>query len=240
MQFSAAWSLARLSDELPAITVLKKAVEAQLPDEFHALQLVLRRMEPAAAARWLNGLAQDSRSTRQAVIGAGIVGTPDAVGWLLAMMAVPALARVAGEAFTMITGVDLAAAKLEGDWPEGFSAGPTEDPADDNVEMDQDENLPWPDAAKLAAWWEKRRGDFAPGVRHLCGRPLSEDWLEHVLRHGYQRQRAAAALELALLRPNEPLFNVRAPGHRQQELLGLRARSQAGNLPDSAARSINV
>jgi hypothetical protein len=227
----------RFSDRLlAAITVLKKTVESRSPDESRALQMVLRRMETAAAARWLNGLSQDSRSMREAVTGAGIVGTPDAVGWLLEMMAVPALARVAGEAFTMITGVDLAAEKLEGEWPEGFSAGPTEDPADDNVEMDQDENLPWPDAAKLAAWWEKRRGDFVPGVRHLCGRPLTEDWLEHVLRHGYQRQRAAAALELSLRRPEEPLFNVRAPGHRQQELLGLRPMPQVAELPDSAAR----
>jgi hypothetical protein len=56
----------------------------------------------------------------------------------------------------------------------------------------------------------------------LCGRPITGDWLEDVLRNGYQRQRAAAALELSLLRPEQPLFNVRAPGRRQQEILGLR------------------
>ena len=33
---------------------------------------------------------------------------------------------------------------------------------------------------------------------------------------GYQRQRAAAALELAILKPGRPLFEVRAPGWRQQ------------------------
>jgi hypothetical protein len=51
---------------------------------------------------------------------------------------------------------------------------------------------------------------------------MTEDWLEHVLRYGYQRQRAAAALELAIRRPGTPLFNVKAPGYRQQQLLGLR------------------
>jgi hypothetical protein len=47
------------------------------------------------------------------------------------------------------------------------------------------------------------------------GKPISIDWLEQVLRIGYQRPRAAAALELAILRPGQPLFEVRAPGFRQ-------------------------
>jgi hypothetical protein len=40
-----------------------------------------------------------------------------------------------------------------------------------------------------------------------------------VLRSGYQRQRIAAALELALMRPDRPLFERRAPAFRQQALL---------------------
>jgi hypothetical protein len=35
----------------------------------------------------------------------------------------------------------------------------------------------------------------------------------------FQRQRAAAALELAILQPGQPLFEVRAPGFRQQQIL---------------------
>jgi uncharacterized protein (TIGR02270 family) len=221
-RFAAAWSVARLTHDEPALQVLKKTVELHSPDHSRALQLVLRRLPPSEAAAWINTLAQNPDLLRSAVIGTGIVGVPEAIPWLLELMKMPALARVAGEAFTMITGVDLAAEKLDGSWPEGFAAGPTEDPADDNVAMDADENLPWPDVAKLTAWWERRRGEFAAGTRYLCGRPLTEDWLEDVLRQGYQRQRAAAALELALLRPELPLFNVRAPGQRQQELLGLR------------------
>lgn len=122
----------------------------------------------------------------------------------------------------MITGADLAAEKLDSDRPAGFESGPTEDPADENVAMDEDENLPWPDAAKLAAWWERRRADFEPQTRYLCGKPLTEEWLDQLLKHGYQRQRAAAALELAIRAPERPLFNVRAPGCRQQQLLGLK------------------
>jgi len=223
VRFAAAWSVARLTEDEAAMKVLQEAAVSPKRCSSRALQLLLCRMKPTAAAAWINELAKNGEHARTAVIAAGIVGVPDAIPWLLQVMATPALARVAGEAFTMITGVDLAAARLEANWPQGFTAGPTEDPADDNVEMDADENLPWPDAAKLAAWWDRRRGDFEPGTRYLCGKPLAEDWLEDVLRHGYQRQRAAAALELALRRPDQPLFHVRAPGQRQMALLGLRS-----------------
>jgi hypothetical protein len=59
-------------------------------------------------------------------------------------------------------------------------------------------------------------------VRYLCGQPISRENCRRVLIEGFQRQRIAAALELALLNPDEPLFEWRAPGWRQQEWLGLR------------------
>ena len=233
-KFAAAWSLERLSDDPKASEVLKRIVESQALGKSElrrpeyascvprALQLVLRKMELKPAARWLKKLAKNPKLVRQAVIGTGVAGTPDSIPWLLSQMNVPELARVAGEAFTMITGLDLAAEKFDSNRPAGFESGPTEDPADENVALDEDENLPWPDAAKLAAWWERRGADFEPQTRYLCGKPLTEEWLDQLLKHGYQRQRAAAALELAIRAPERPLFNVRAPGRRQQQLLGLK------------------
>jgi hypothetical protein len=40
-----------------------------------------------------------------------------------------------------------------------------------------------------------------------------------VLKTGYQRQRALAALHLSLIEPGSPLFNTSAPAWRQQRLL---------------------
>jgi hypothetical protein len=54
----------------------------------------------------------------------------------------------------------------------------------------------------------------------LLGKPMTSDWLKMVLRDGRQRQRAAAALELAIREPSRGFFNVKAPGFRQIELLG--------------------
>jgi uncharacterized protein (TIGR02270 family) len=110
---------------------------------------------------------------------------------------------------------------LEGKKPEGFEAGPTENPEDENVEMDPDDNLPWPDPALILKWWGKHQKEFTNGTHYLLGKPISIDWLQHVLRNGRQRHRAVVALELAMRQPSIPLFNTSAPGFRQQALLGL-------------------
>ena len=135
-------------------------------------------------------------------------------------MVIPDVARVAGESFSMLTGVDLEYENFEGEWPEGFEAGPTEDPEDENVEMDADEDLPWPNVELIQQWWNSHKHDFHNGTRCLCGPVMSIGSLNHVLRTGFQRQRTAAAVELAIHQPGIPLFETRAPGFRQQQLLG--------------------
>lgn len=219
-RFSAAWSVALMSGQEEAIEALRKVVETDGPGRERALQMALRRMEIGAAREWIEEIDQDARLARPAVVGTGVLGTPESVPWLFDQMQAPPVARVAGEAFSMITGVDIAYEDLDGEWPEGFEAGPTEDPRDEDVEMDPDENLPWPDRGKLAGWWRKNQDRFEQGTRYLLGRPMTIDWLNDVLRNGYQRQRATAALELAIRQPGTPLFEVRAPGWRQRELLG--------------------
>ena len=221
VRFSAAWSLALLSGDASALTVLRSIVESTAPRHERALQMAMRRMALPSAKAWQRELAQNAAHIRSAVVGVGVIGDPQYIPWLIEQMTIPALARVAGEAFTMITGVDIAYEDLEGEWPEGFEAGPTENPEDDNVEMDPDENLSWPDPELIQHWWNTHRGSFQAGTRYLLGRPISIEWLHQVLRIGRQRQRAAAALELAIRQPGTPLFEVRAPGFRQKQVLGL-------------------
>ncbi len=219
-RFYAAWSAVRLGDDR-AVRVLMEIAEAGGLYAEKALDLALRRLPVAQALDVVRRFDAEPERQRLGVIGAGVVGDPALVPWLIEQMAVPELSRVAGEAFTNITGVDLAYHDLEGEWPEGFEAGPTEDSEDENVEMDRDEDLPWPDPALVAAWWHTHGGAFQTGTRYFLGQPLSEPVLQDALRLGMQRQRAAAALELALLYPDQPLFEVRAPGFRQQRMLGL-------------------
>lgn len=190
-----------------------------------AVALAARAMPAADAMAWLRDLAGDPACMRLAAIGAGAVGDPSYVPWLVELMAAPELARPAGEAFSMITGADLAYEDLDGDLPEGFEPGPGDDPADDDVAMDSDEDLPMPDAERIMAWWTGNQGRFQAGTRYLMGAPVAPDHCRHVLVAGYQRQRIAAALELALAEPAQHLFETRAPGIRQKRMLGVTGRA---------------
>src|SRR5437879_6096540 len=218
-RFAAAWSGALLG-VTTAVPVLPEIAESGSPRAVAAAALALRRMDLSAAQSWQKWLAGDPKRICLAIISAGVIGDPSSVSWLISLMGKLPLARLAGESFTMIAGVDLAYRDLERKPPEDFNAGPTENPEDENVEMDPDDNLPWPEPALVQKWWDKNRGQFQNGTRYLLGKPMTVEWLKTVLRDGRQRQRAAAALELAIRQLGQPLFNIAAPGFRQQQVLG--------------------
>ena len=134
-------------------------------------------------------------------------------------MANPEFARVAGEAFAYLCGVDLAYQDMEGELPDGESGGPSENPQDENVAMDPDEDLACPDAVLVEQWWQKNKSAFKPGVRYCYGKPADKTQCEWLLTHGTQRLRHSAAITLALMQPEQALFEVRASGKRQQQLL---------------------
>ncbi len=85
--------------------------------------------------------------------------------------------------------------------------------------MDPDENLPWPVPALVAKWWNQHRAKFQADRRYFRGKEITIQSLREVLISGNQPERAAAALELALREPTQPLFEVRARGAFQLEEL---------------------
>jgi uncharacterized protein (TIGR02270 family) len=218
-RFWSAWSVALLDGYSKSIQILESIAAALGPYSERALQVAMRRLKLTAAHAWNEQLSADFRTLRLAVIGAGIIGDPLLIPWLIERMKLKPLARVAGEAFTMITGVDLAYHDLDTKCPDDVNSGPNEDPKDENVQMDPDERLPWPNATLVANWFGQHHSEFQGGSRHLLGKPISAEWMREVLKIGRQRQRAAAAIELAMTEPSTPLFEVRAPGFRQLEIL---------------------
>ncbi len=219
VRFWAAWSNSLLIGHKDAVALLQGVAEEGGAFAAKAAQMAIRRMEPKDAKLWLRRLVKELAQHRIAVIAAGAFADPEAIPFLIDQMKVPNLARVAGESFSLITGANLVNDRLEGQKPEGFESGPNDDPDDENVEMDPDENLRWPDPELVRKWWDTRKGNFSKGTRYLLGQSISTESLRSALKNGYQRQRAAAAIELAILKPGRPLFEVRAPGWRQQALL---------------------
>ncbi|HVO48907.1 MAG TPA: TIGR02270 family protein [Steroidobacteraceae bacterium] len=218
-QFWAAWSAVLLGDKEYALAAIANAAAAPGPLRARAFQLALQAMSTQNAHAWLKVLGQDPSNRRWLIRGAGLVGDPTYVPWLIQQMTELKTTRLAGEAFSLITGLDLAYLDLEVKPPENFESGPNDDPDDPNVEMDEDDGLPWPDVSKIQGWWAANAGRFKAGTRYFMGEPLNRDHCLQVLKGGFQRQRIAAALYLSLLNPGTPLFNTSAPAPRQKRLL---------------------
>lgn len=177
------------------------------PYQREALLLAVRALPPTEAKRWITQVLREQGQTRLAVEALAALGDPEAMPWLLEQMREPQLARVAGEAFHQITGVDLEEHDLHHRFPSMDELYPSDDPDDDRVELDNDENLPWPNSEKVRALWQQLKHRFAPNTRYFLGQAITLERLQQVEQEGLQRHRLAAALEWALREPGQPLPN---------------------------------
>jgi uncharacterized protein (TIGR02270 family) len=219
-RFFAAWSAARLGRRTQAVLdTLWRFVDEATPYAERALPMLLCCSGLSGATAWLQSLKARPERHRLAVLSLGLLGAPEVIDELLAFMSVEPLSRVAGEAFSCITGVDLAYEDMERAAPPALSSvhGVDEASTDEELQEDPDEDLPWPEPSLVAAWWSANRGRFLKGRRYLMGMEVTKQSLRDILRHRRQRQRqrARAALHLAVLQPDAPSTEVRAPGFVQ-------------------------
>jgi uncharacterized protein (TIGR02270 family) len=217
-RFWSAWSATLLGDSSTTAT-LRDGATSGGPFAAVACDLAARRLSHVDALAWRSDVASVNGGRRLGVIVARALGDPALVPGLIEDMQLESLARVAGEAFSSITGIDLRRAGLAAMPPDGFESGPNDDPTDDNIAMDPDEHLPWPAPRGVARWWSRHHGTFDNGRRYLMGLPIGVETLTQVLVRGRQRERVAAALELVLLEPGRTLFEVRGRADGQLKAL---------------------
>lgn len=218
VQYRAAWSMALLAEAPAALAILKTVAESSHAKREEALEVALARMDAISAKAWLQTLMQNSATARLACLGVGMLGDSEFLPWVFEKMSEPKLARVAGDAFTRITGVDLVYSDLDMTRQGGFEDEPNDDPKDPNVEMDVDAALAWPDRAKVEAWWRRNSARFARGTGCFYGEALPGA-LDQAIVSAAQRYRVSAALRLAMRQPGTPLFNTAAPAARQKAML---------------------
>lgn len=218
IQFWACWSAALLGSKQCLSTLSEIAFQPnayQLP----ALAILLKALPSKDAHAYLQNIAKNPANQRALIQGAGIAGDPFYIPWLIKQMADAKNSRLAGEAFSFITGVDIAYQKLDAAAPEALTNTPTDKPEELNIEINPDENLPVPDPHKINHWWNQNVSHYHNGQRYFMGQPVSEAHCTQVLKTGFQRQRVAAALYLCMLKPGSMLFPTSAPAWRQQRLL---------------------
>ena len=226
LRFWAAWSAARFGDRR-SIPVLGRFVTAPGPFARGARDIALRVLDSNEALRAHSRLAAGG-SRKLAVAAAGTIGDPRLATWLLDAMESPDLARRAGAAFSLMTGCDPRRSDLDTGRPAAITTGTSDDDAagdppvsvatnaPDVIADEAEDDLVWPDVARIRRWWEVSHRAFAPAVRHVAGVPVRATEMAQVLRSGNQQQRAAAAMELALLDRGAVLLDVTGPAHRQR------------------------
>lgn len=217
LRFWANWATAQMGDE-EALGPLRAFAGQPGPFQLPATMVLLAWQPRDTSMAWIRQLMQAADTRRIGIQATGLFGDPVAVPWLIQQMRDESLARVAGEAFSLITGADLALLDLELEALPDYDPGPNDDPDDEDVALDDDENLTWPDAARVTAWWRDHGARFVAGRAYLLGEPLGEAHCRQVLRDGQQRQRMTAACLLARFVPNLPLFPTGAPVRRQLDL----------------------
>ena len=209
VRFWSAWAAVVLG-HTPAVQALKPYVLQNGPWHARAVQLAFRILPPDRARQWVSEMAKDKRLERSVVVATGVLGDPHAVNWLIAKMQDANLARLAGEAFSLITGADLQRLQVTGPPLKNATPAAESDDRDEHSPLDEDEHLPWPDMHKVAALWQRNGQNFIVGQRYFVGRPLAVDALKDRLANGFQRQRHAAVLHLALIDASNRLLNTRA------------------------------
>ena len=217
--FWSAWSAVLLGDRHGALQALNALAQTEGAFRARAFQLALLALPLSSAQELLRSLSKDKAQVRWLIKGVGLVGDSTYIPWLMSQMSDPRLARLAGESFSLMTGADLALLDLERKPPEDVEAGPTDNPDDSDVEMDEDDDLPWPDVERIERWWTQNSARFPPGQRYFVGAPVTREHCTEILKNGYQRQRILAAYHLCLLEPGAVLFEWRAPAWRQAKVL---------------------
>lgn len=218
VRFWANWATLQMGDE-EALLPLRQFAEHPGRYQYRGLPALLAWQPRDVSIAWVRQAMQHPLQRRMVIQAVGLLGEPASVPWLIQQMRDIPNARAAGEAFSLITGADLALLDLEQrDTPE-YDAGPNDDPADPNVALDADENLPWPDPRLIEEWWQRESGSYLSGKGYFLGQPISEQGYRQALAKAQQRQRWVAASGLARFRPAEVLFPVAAPAWRQRVLL---------------------
>ena len=216
-EFWSAWSAALLVGDGRALDRLKNFLAAPSPWQMPAAQVWFRRQPATIATGFQREIARQPEHARLAITAAGIIGDPGLIPWVLQQMDNPAMLRLAADAFQTITGADFVMDRLRMNSPP---RPPVPEDSGAEASDDLDEDLTWPESKAIRRWWDQHGAQFAVGTRHFLGKPMSINWLQEVLIQSPQHQRTAAALELSMRQPSQPLFNIAAPASRQQQILG--------------------
>jgi len=128
-------------------------------------------------------------------------------------------AKVAGEAFSEITGLAIAGSLAK----PGETKGPdVEEVASDDPPpvVRSEDSLLEPQVEAVKKSWEKERARFRPGMRHIHGQPRNAESLRLALPASATWRREVLAIELAATLATSPKVDLKAWARDQLKQLG--------------------
>jgi len=202
-----------------ALLALRRPLDSTAPEAARALAVLAAAGQAEDVARMAAALAVPGLESA-ALWALGHSGWRHAAELCLEAMKHDRTARLAGEAFSRVTGL-----RLEGDFarPSGVEESGLppfeEDDLDADLVPSPEATLPLPDAAAVARWWRKEQDRFAPRTRYFRGQPLSPEVVWQALSTEPMRGRGQLALELAVRTRGAVRFDTRTWAARQATVL---------------------
>lgn len=161
----------------------------------------------------------------------GFSGRVTAAEACLKWMGDARVSRLAGEAFSSITGLSMDGPYVLPDEPPPEEPVPLElEDLEADLALRPEDDLPRPDAEAVAAWWRESRGRFVKGTRYWLGQPFQGELLLTALERGPMRRRHVWAREVAIRSGRACRVATRALTRRQRVELK-RAVSVGTRLP---------
>ena len=168
---------------------------------------------------FVRGKAVDAEVGLHALWALGFAGDVESAEVLVQAMSDEKTAKVAGEAFSAITGLAIAG--------ELAKPGETKGPKAEEVESDDappvvrsEDFLPEPQVEAAKKRWDKERCRFRPGLRYIDGQPRSAETLRAALKTAATWRREVLAIELGASVANPPKVNLKAWARDQLKQLG--------------------
>ncbi len=161
-----------------------------------------------------------------AIVALGYTGRVTAVDTCLPYLADEKVAKLAGEAVSAITGLE-----IDGEFRKR-EAEPEEPPALEENDPDADlvlgpeAMLPLPQPGAVQRWWKEARARFDPAVRYLGGKPWSPEVLVSAFTGGFMRRRRVVGLELAVRSRGE--YDVETRKWAREQLSVMAGRTVVG------------
>jgi uncharacterized protein (TIGR02270 family) len=153
--------------------------------------------------------ASDGEAKRHAVWALGFAGDVEAADALVEATEDEAVAKIAAESLSSITGLVLGRNLVE----PGTTQGPdVEEVGDDDPPpvVRPEDHLLAPRVSAVAAWWRRERARFRPGVFHIQGRPRTPETVHAALGTARMWRREVLWLDLARTTGAPPKVNLKA------------------------------